>query len=64
MKALWVGLIFLIGVAVLAGVGVLVFPLLVAMVWFLRFILILILLVAAIWLLGKFIIFVWEKISR
>jgi len=63
MKAFLVGLIFLIAVGVLAGLGILLFPLLIALAWFLRFILISILLIFAIWLLGKMTIYFWEKIK-
>jgi hypothetical protein len=63
MKALLIGFVFLIFVAILAGIGLLLFPLLIALVWFLRIIFIIILFLLAVWLLGKLIIFVWEKVK-
>lgn len=62
MKAFLVGFIFLVVVAVFTGIGLLLFPLLVVTVLFLRVIFIAILVLLAIWLLGKLIIFTWEKI--
>jgi len=64
MKAFFVGLIFLIAVAIFVVIGILLFPLLVLMGWLLRLALIFILLILAIWLLGKFIIFIWEKLKN
>lgn len=61
MKAFFVGLIFLIATAILVGIGILLFPLLIVLAWFLRLIVISLLVIFAIWLLGKFIVFVWEK---
>ena len=63
MKAFLVGFLFLILVAVFTGIGFLLFPLLIAMVLFLRVIFIAILVLLAIWLLGRLIIFAWEKIK-
>jgi len=64
MKAFLVGLLFLFAVALLSGVGVLLFPFLIVLAFFLRIILMLALVILAIWLLGKFIIFVWQKIEK
>jgi len=64
MKAFFVGLIFLIAVSVLVGIGILFYPLIIVWGFFLRLILALIFIVFCIWLLGKFIIFVWEGISK
>ena len=64
MKAFFVGLIFLIATALLVVTGVLLFPLLIVLAWFLRLIVACLLVIFAIWLLGKFIIFVWEKIRE
>jgi len=64
MKAFFVGLIFLIAVSVLAGIGILFFPLIIVWGFFLRIILTLLFIVFSIWLLGKFIIFVWEGIFK
>jgi hypothetical protein len=63
MKEFLVGLIFLIAVAVLSAIGFFIYPLLIALAWFLRIIIVLVLGVFAIWLLGKFIIVVWEKLK-
>lgn len=64
MKAFLIGLIFLIAAITLAGIGFLLFPLLVVLAWFLRLVVIFILGLFAIWLLGKFIILVWEKLMK
>ncbi len=64
MKAFAVGLIFLIAVSVLAGIGILLYPLIIVLAFFLRVILALFFLIFSIWLLGKFIIFVWEAIFK
>ncbi|MEW6170875.1 MAG: hypothetical protein AB1472_04900 [Candidatus Omnitrophota bacterium] len=62
MKAFLIGLIFLMAVVILSGIGVLIFPLILAMAIFLKIIVSICLVLFAIWLLGKFIIFIWEKI--
>ena len=64
MKAFLIGVIFLVATAVLAGIGILFFPLLLVLGLFLRLILGIILLILAIWLLGKFIILVWESLRK
>ena len=64
MKAFFVGLIFLIAVSVLAGIGILFYPLIIVLGFFLRLILALLFIVFCIWLLGKFIIFFWEGIFK
>ena len=61
MKALLAGFIFLFAVAVLAGIGILIFPLLLILALLLRILISLTQIIFAVWLLGKFIIFVWEK---
>lgn len=63
MKAFFVGILFLIAVTLLAGIGFLLFPLLLVMAFFLRIVVIFLLVLLAIWLLGKFIIFLWEKMG-
>ena len=63
MKAFLVGFIFLVAVGMLSGVGLLLFPLVIVLGLFLRVIISFLFLLFSIWLLGKFIIFVWEKIS-
>ena len=62
MKAFLVGLLFCIIVAILVGLGFLLFPFLIVMGWLLRFILIAVLLILAIWLVGKFILYIRKKI--
>ncbi|OGW79936.1 MAG: hypothetical protein A3G33_05005 [Omnitrophica bacterium RIFCSPLOWO2_12_FULL_44_17] len=64
MKEFFVGLIFLVAVTILAGIGFLLLPLLLLLTFFLRILVAFLLLCFAIWLLGKFILFVWVKISH
>lgn len=64
MKAFAIGLIFLIAVSLLAGMGMLLFPLIVVLDFFLRIILAIFLVIFAIWLLGKFIMFIWAKVFK
>ena len=63
MKAFLVGLLFLAVVGLFIGMWFLFFPLLLVMGLLLRVSLVFILAVGAIWLLGKFIIFIWEKLK-
>ncbi|MBU4377178.1 MAG: hypothetical protein KKD29_06890 [Candidatus Omnitrophica bacterium] len=63
MKAFLIGIVFLILVAVLAGLGVLLFPLLLVMGIFLRILLYFAFVIFAVWLLGKLIIMAWEAIK-
>jgi hypothetical protein len=62
MKAFLAGFLFIIAVSILAGLGVLLFPLLLVLTFFLRIIISFAIVLLAIWLLGKFIIFVWERL--
>ena len=64
MKAFAIGLIFLIAVSILSGIGILLFPIIIVLGFFLKIILALLFVIFAIWLLGKFIIFVWERIFK
>jgi len=64
MKAFAIGLIFLIAVSILSGIGILLFPLIIVLGFFLKIILALLFVILSIWLLGKFIIFVWEMIFK
>ncbi|MCX5657633.1 MAG: hypothetical protein NTZ48_05370 [Candidatus Omnitrophica bacterium] len=64
MKAFAIGLIFLIAVSILSGIGILFFPLVIVFGFFLKIILSLLFVIFSIWLLGKFIIFIWEKIFK
>lgn len=63
MKAFLAGLIFLLAVSILVGIGVLLFPFMILLAFLLRLILGFFLVIFTIWLLGKFIIFVWEKLK-
>jgi len=62
MKAFLAGLVFLIAVGVMAGIGMLLFPILLVLAFFLRIFVGFILIIFAIWALGKFIIYVWSCI--
>ncbi len=62
MKAFFIGLIFLIAVVIFAGVGILLFPLFIILGFLLRVILSFLFVILAIWLLGKFIIFIWDRL--
>lgn len=62
MRAFFVGFIFLCAVMVAAGVSVLLFPLLILLSMVLRVLVAAALLIASVWLLGKFIIWVWERL--
>jgi len=64
MKAFLVGLLFLFIVAVLAGMGVLLFPFLLVLSWIARVILIVVLLILAVWLLGKLVLYIRKKTKR
>ena len=63
MKAFLVGLLFLLVVAMLTGIGFLLFPFLLVLGYVLRVILIGVLLILAIWIVGKFILFLWKKMK-
>ncbi len=63
MKAFLIGLLFIVAVSLLSVFGVLLFPLLLLLTFMLRIIIGIALVIFAIWLLGKFIIFVWERLS-
>ncbi|MBM3255108.1 MAG: hypothetical protein FJZ08_02270 [Candidatus Omnitrophica bacterium] len=62
MKAFLVGLFFLFALCLLAGIGILLTPLLLILAFFVRILVIFLLVIFAIWLLGKFIIFSWERL--
>ncbi len=64
MRAFLIGLLFIIAVAVLSGIGILLYPLLLVLGVFFRLVLGFVLVIFAIWLLGKFIIFIWEALFR
>jgi len=64
MKAFAIGLVFLIAVSILSVIGVLFFPLIMVLGFFLKIILALLFVIFSIWLLGKLIIFAWERIFK
>ncbi len=64
MKAFLIGVIFLIAVAIIAGLGYLFIPFILVLGLFLRFILLIVLGILVVWILGKFIIFVWEALRK
>ena len=63
MRAFFIGLVFLLAVALLAGLGVLLTPLLLALAVALRLVLMVALVLLGVWLLGKLIVFVWENLK-
>lgn len=62
MKAFFIGLIFLVLASLLAGICVLLFPLLIVLGIALRLVIMFLLVIFAIWLLGKLIILIWESL--
>jgi len=62
MKAFLIGLLFLTAVFIIAGIGFLLFPLLLVLAFILRLVLGFVLVIFAVWLLGRFVIFIWGKI--
>ena len=64
MKAFAVGLVFLIAVTIMAGIGILLYPLLLVLSFFLKIVFALLFVIFSIWLLGKFIIFVWGSVFK
>ncbi len=62
MKAFAVGFIFLVAAGILAGLGIVLYPFIIVFGYLLRILLALAFVVFSVWLLGKFIIFVWERI--
>ncbi len=64
MKEFLVGLLFLVAVLIMTVFGILLFPLLLVLTFFLRIAVGFLLILVAIWALGKFIIFVWESLNN
>jgi uncharacterized membrane protein (DUF106 family) len=64
MKEFLIGLIFIIGVLVLAGLGFLLYPFLLILGFVFRIFVVTALTIFFVWLLGKFIIFVWESLKK
>ena len=63
MKAFLIGLIFLISVAILAGLGILLYPFLIILGIALQIVISVIFVIFAIWLLGKLIVLIWESLK-
>jgi len=63
MKAFLIGLIFLISVAILAGLGILLYPFLIVLGIALQIVISVIFVIFAIWLLGKLIVLIWESLK-
>ncbi len=64
MKEFFVGLLFLVAAGIFAGIGLLLFPLIIVLNIILRLAAICIFALISIWLLGKFILFVWKKLKE
>lgn len=64
MKAFFIGLITLIIVIIMGTIGTLLYPFFIVLGLLFRVILSFLLFVFAIWLLGKFILFIWEKLFK
>ena len=62
MKAFFVGLIFLILAMLLAGLGILLYPLVSILGFLLYSVFMFVFVIFAIWLLGKLIVLVWESL--
>ncbi len=64
MKEFFVGLLFLVVVIIMAGLGILLFPLLLVLTFFLRIAVGFFLILFAIWLLGKLIVLAWNALNK
>lgn len=64
MKAFFIGLITLIIVIIMGTIGALLYPFFIVLGLLFRVILSFLLFIFAIWLLGKFILFIWEKLFK
>ncbi len=64
MKEFLVGLIFLFAVGILAGISILLLPLIMVLAFFLRVLISLAFVIFCIWALGKLIIFIWGKLGK
>ena len=64
MKAFFVGLLFLAAALIMAGLGVFLYPFIFLLAVVLRVVVSIGLVIFAIWLLGKFIIFIWDKLNN
>lgn len=68
MREFIIGLVFIVGVSVLsliiAGLGFLLFPLIIVMAALLRVAIVLIFAIACIWLIGRFVIWIFESLQK
>jgi len=64
MKAFLVGLLFLFSLIAAVVFGLLMFPFLLIVAFFLQILLVIGGIVFVIWLLGKFIIFIWRSVRK
>jgi len=64
VKAFFVGLLFLAAALIMAGLGVFLYPFIFLLAVVLRVVVSIGLVIFAIWLLGKFIIFIWDKLNN
>jgi len=64
VKAFFIGLLFIVAVGLLLGVGILLYPFFILTGFMLQILVWLFFIIFSVWLLGKFIIFVWGKLSK
>lgn len=64
MKAFLVGLLFLFSLIAAVVLGLMLFPFLLIVAFFLQILLVIGGIVFVIWLLGKFIIFIWRSVRK
>ena len=64
MKAFLVGLLFLFSLIAAVVLGLLMFPFLLIVAFFLQILLVIGGIVFVIWILGKFIIFIWKSVRK
>ena len=64
MKAFLVGLLFLFSLIAAVALGLLLFPFLLIVAFFLQILLVIGGVVFVTWLLGKFIIFIWRSVRK
>ena len=64
MKAFLVGLLFLFSLMAAVVLGLMLFPFLLIVAFFLQILLVIGGIVFVIWLLGKFIIFIWRSVRK
>ena len=64
MKAFFVGLLALLVVGILSGIGFLLYPFFILLSFILQFLAGIAFAVLCVWLLGRFIIFIWDKIFK